>query len=100
MFLSVNIVAGIVGSASGGLRIFMSTLSPAYLELGIQPEILHRVATVAAGGLDTLPHCGAVIGMFTIMGLTHRQAYRDVFVVSVLFPLVASLVLVVVASVL
>jgi len=99
LFLSVNIVAGIVGSASGGLRIFMTTLAPSYLEMGIQPEVLHRIATVAAGGLDTLPHCGAVIASFTIMGLTHRQAYRDVFVVSVLIPLIASIVLVIVASV-
>jgi len=99
LFFSVNIVAGIVGSASGGLRIFMGTLAPHYLEMGIEPEVLHRIATVASGGLDTLPHCGAVIAMFTIMGLTHRQAYRDVFIVSVLIPMIAALVLVFVASV-
>jgi len=99
LFFSVNVVAGIVGSASGGLRIFMETLAPSYLEKGIEPDVLHRIATVAAGGLDTLPHCGAVIAMFTIMGLTHRQAYRDVFIVSVLIPLIAALVLVFVASV-
>ena len=98
LFFSVNVVSGIVGSASGGLRIFMETLAPSYLEMGIAPDVLHRIATVSAGGLDTLPHCGAVIAMFTIMGLTHRQAYRDVFVVSVLIPLVAALALVLVAS--
>ena len=99
LLFSVNVVAGIVGSASGGLRIFMETLSPSYLAMGIEPEVLHRIATVAAGGLDTLPHCGAVLAIFTIMGLTHRQAYRDVFVVSVLIPLIAALVLVFVASI-
>ena len=99
LFFSVNVVAGIVGSASGGLRIFMETLAPSYLEMGIEPEVLHRIATVASGGLDTLPHCGAVIATFTIMGLTHRQAYRDVFILSVLIPLVATLSLVLVASV-
>jgi len=98
LFFSVNLVAGIVGSASGGLRIFMETLSPSYLEMGIEPEVLHRIATVASGGLDTLPHCGAVIATFTIMGLTHRQAYRDVFIVSVLIPMIAAMVLVFVAS--
>lgn len=99
LLLSVNVVAGIVGSASGGLRIFMETLSPSYLAMGIEPEVLHRIATVAAGGLDTLPHCGAVLAIFTIMGLTHRQAYRDVFIVSVVIPLIAAIVLVFVASV-
>jgi len=98
LFFSVNVVSGIVGSASGGLRIFMETLAPNYLEMGIEPEVLHRIATVASGGLDTLPHCGAVIAVFTIMGLTHRQAYRDVFIVSVLIPMIAALVLVFAAS--
>ena len=99
LFFSVNVVSGIVGSASGGLRIFMETLAPSYLEMGIEPDVLHRVATVAAGGLDTLPHCGAVIASFTIMGLTHRQAYRDVFIVSVAIPLVAALAIILAASV-
>ncbi len=98
LFFAVNVVAGIVGSASGGLRIFMETLSPSYLEMGIEPEVLHRIATVASGGLDTLPHCGAVIAMFTIMGLTHRQAYRDIFIVSVLIPMIAAIALVFMAS--
>jgi len=99
LFFSVNVVSGIVGSASGGLRIFMETLAPSYLEMGIEPEVLHRIATVASGGLDSLPHCGAVIATFTIMGLTHRQAYRDVFIVSVLIPLIATLAIIAVASV-
>jgi len=98
LFFSVNVMAGIVGSSLGGLRIFMETLAPNYLEMGVQPDVLHRIATVASGGLDSLPHCGAVIASFTIMGLTHRQAYRDVFIVSVLIPLIAALVLVFVAS--
>lgn len=88
---SVSVVAGITGSASGGLQIFMQTLAPQYLELGIAPEVLHRVATLASGGLDSLPHCGAVIATLMIMGLKHREAYRDIFVVTVLIPLLATL---------
>ena len=60
--------------------------------MGIQPEILHRIATIASGGLDSLPHCGAVIATFMIMGLTHREAYKDMFVVTVAVPVVACLV--------
>ncbi len=92
--VSVNIVAGIVGSASGGLGIWMPTLAQFYLDAGVPPAILHRVVTVAAGGFDTMPHCGALITYLTIMGLTHREAYRDTFVICVAIPVVATAVIV------
>jgi len=89
IFASVSVVSGIVGSSSGGLQIFMQTLAPKYLDMGVEPEVLHRIATIAAGGLDSLPHCGAVIAMLMIMGLNHKQAYKDIFVVTVLIPVIA-----------
>ena len=92
--ISVNIVAGIVGSASGGLGIWMPTLAQYYLDAGVPPEILHRVVTVAAGGFDTMPHCGVVITFFTIMGLTHREAYKDLFMICVAIPVIATAVIV------
>jgi len=92
--LSINLISGIVGSASGGLQIFMQTFAETYLAMGIDPQILHRVATVASGGLDSLPHSGAVIAMLTIMGLKHREAYRDIFVVTVLIPILATVVVI------
>ena len=91
IFASVSVVSGIVGSSSGGLQIFMQTLAPKYLEMGVEPEVLHRIATIASGGFDSLPHCGAVIAMLMIMGLTHKQAYKDLFVVTVLIPVIAVL---------
>ncbi|MDM8349927.1 GntP family permease [Pseudomonas sp. sp1636] len=91
IFASVSVVSGIVGSSSGGLQIFMQTLAPKYLEMGVEPEVLHRIAAIASGGFDSLPHCGAVIAMLMIMGLTHKQAYRDIFVVTVLIPVIAVL---------
>lgn len=100
LFAAVSVVSGIVGSASGGLQIFMQTLAPRYLELGIEPEVLHRIANIAAGGLDSLPHCGAVIATLMIMGLTHRQAYKDIFVITVLIPVVACLACIAVLSLL
>jgi H+/gluconate symporter-like permease len=95
--ISINIVAGIVGSASGGLGIWMPTLAQHYLDAGVSPEVLHRVVTVASGGFDTLPHCGALITCLTIMGLTHRETYRDVFIVCVGIPLVATAVIIALA---
>ena len=56
---------------------------------GIAPELLHRVTSIATGGLDALPHNGAVITLLAICQLTHRQSYLDIFVVAVLVPLLA-----------
>ena len=91
MFSSISLVSGITGSASGGLQIFMATMAQDYLALGIQPEVLHRLVTMAAGGFDSLPHCGAVVAMLAITGLTHREAYRDIFVITVVIPVIATL---------
>ncbi len=89
--VSVSVVSGIVGSASGGLQIFLQTFAENYLALGVDPAVLHRVAAIASGGLDSLPHSGAVIAMLTIMGLKHAEAYRDIFVVTVLVPIAATI---------
>jgi H+/gluconate symporter-like permease len=98
VFASVSVVSGIVGSSSGGLQIFMQTLAPRYLEMGVEPEVLHRIANITAGGLDSLPHCGAVIAMLMIMGLTHKQAYKDIFVITVVIPVIAALLCIAVLS--
>jgi hypothetical protein len=91
--VAVNILAGITGSASGGLSIALQTLGSTYLELALQaridPELLHRVASIATGGLDALPQNGAVITLLTICKLTHREAYLNIFVVAALVPLFA-----------
>lgn len=96
--VAVNILAGITGSASGGMSIALQTLGASYLELGraagISPELLHRVTAIATGGLDALPHNGAVITLLAICKLTHRQSYADIFVVAVAVPLMALVVVV------
>jgi H+/gluconate symporter-like permease len=90
--IAVNIMAGITGSASGGLTIFMKTMAPHYMELGLDPEVLHRISSIASGGLDSLPHSGAVITMLMVMGLTHKEAYKDLGLVTIIFPFVATVV--------
>ncbi|MFN0179541.1 MAG: GntP family permease [Gemmatimonadales bacterium] len=100
--IAVNLMAGITGSASGGMSIALNMLGAKYLELGtaagISPELLHRVAAIASGGLDSLPHNGAVITLLGICRLSHRESYLDIFVVSVAVPLVALLVVLVLGS--
>lgn len=96
--LSVNLICGLTASASGGLTITLDALAPTYLQmanaLNISPEVLHRVATLACGGLDTLPHNGAVITTLAICGLTHTQSYKDIFVTSVVIPILVTVIIV------
>ena len=96
--ISVNLICGLTASASGGLGITLDALSNTYLQmsstLGINPEILHRIASLSCGGLDTLPHNGAVITTLAICGLTHKESYKDIFVTSVLIPILTTMIIV------
>jgi len=94
MFFSVSTASAIVGSASGGLQIFMSTQAEHYLAMGISPEVLHRMATIASGGLDSLPHSGAVIAILTVMRLTHKEAYKNIAVITIVIPIITTFILI------
>jgi len=100
--ISVNLLAGMTGSASGGMSIALATLGGVYLEMahaaGISPDLMHRVTAVATGGLDALPHNGAVITLLAICGLTHREAYLDIAVVAVVVPIIALVVLIILGT--
>ncbi len=84
--ITVTTLAGITGSASGGLSIALASMADQFTlaahAAGIPPEALHRVASMASGGMDTLPHNGAVITLLAVTGLTHRQSYRDIFAIT------------------
>ena len=86
--LMINILAGITGSASGGMGIALELMAPTYTawaqQSGISLEVVHRIASMAAGGMDTLPHNGAVITLLMICGLTHKESYPDIFAVTVM----------------
>jgi H+/gluconate symporter-like permease len=88
--IAVNVLAGITGSASGGMSIALAALGDTYrqlaIESGISLEWLHRAVSMSSGGFDTLPHNGAVITIFIICGLTHRQSYKDLGMVTLVIP--------------
>jgi H+/gluconate symporter-like permease len=90
--VTTNVLAGITGSASGGLSIVLGSMGQSYVEraqaAGIPLEVVHRVAAMASGGMDTLPHNGAIITLLAVTGLTHRQSYPDIFVMTLIKVLV------------
>ena len=100
--VAMTTLAGITGSSSGGLSIALSTLGEDYLRMavnaGIDPELMHRVAVMAAGGLDTLPHSGAVITLLAICGLTHKQSYLNLAMVTIIIPLVAVTIIIILGT--
>jgi H+/gluconate symporter-like permease len=86
--VSVSSLAGITGSASGGMSIALAAMSDLFIRgaqaAQIPLEVLHRVVSMASGGMDTLPHNGAVITLLAVTGLTHRESYREIFAVTVI----------------
>lgn len=100
--VAVNLLAGATGSASGGMGIALEALGEKYyqlaLETGISPQAFHRVASLASGGLDTLPHNGAVLTLLAITGMTHKDSYIDICVTSLILPVLSSIPAIIFAS--
>jgi H+/gluconate symporter-like permease len=86
--ISVTTLSGITGSASGGMSIALAAMANTFIAnanaSGINLEVLHRVAAMASGGMDTLPHNGAVITLLAVTGLNHRQSYKDIFAITII----------------
>jgi H+/gluconate symporter-like permease len=93
MAVAINALAGLTGSASGGLTIALDTLGATYMaraaEIGLDPGLLHRVAVIGSGTLDTLPHNGAIVTLLSVCGTTHRESYRDIIFAGIVGPLIA-----------
>ncbi|MBO0998420.1 GntP family permease [Bacillus sp. SD075] len=86
--ITTSALAGITGSASGGMGIALSAMADKYNQAiaaaNISHEVMHRVVAMASGGMDTLPHNGAVITLLAVTGLTHRQSYGSIFMITVI----------------
>ncbi|NTS33397.1 GntP family permease [Phyllobacterium sp. BT25] len=91
--LATNILAALTGSASGGLTIALDALGPAYMtiakEIGLDPGLMHRVAVIGAGTLDSLPHNGAVVTLLAVCGSTHKESYVDIVMAAIVGALIA-----------
>jgi len=91
--LAISVICGLTGSASGGQTIALPLLAPLYIGPGVEstqavePEALHRVVSIASGGLDSMPHNGYVVTLIrSICGETHRDAYFPLAKLTVVIP--------------
>ncbi|MFD1261211.1 GntP family permease [Entomomonas asaccharolytica] len=101
--VSTNLLAGLTGSASGGLSIALDSLASTYMtlaeQLNIDPALMHRIAVIGSGTLDTLPHNGAVVSLLAICGCTHKESYKDIIMAGILSALIALVVVIVLGSI-
>ncbi|MBY0558923.1 GntP family permease [Hyphomicrobium sp.] len=100
--VATNILSALTGSASGGLTIALDALGPTYMTLaaqhGIDPALLHRVAVIGSGTLDSLPHNGAVVSLLAVCGTTHRESYFDIVMVAIVGAIIALAAVIVLGS--
>ena len=96
---ATNVLAALTGSASGGLTIALDALGDTYMQLaaakGIDPALMHRVAVIGSGTLDSLPHNGAVVTLLAVCGSTHRESYLDIVMVGIVGAIIALAVVIV-----
>ncbi len=86
--IAVSVIAGMTGSASGGQAIALPLIAPHYMDVGVNPEALHRVVSISSGALDSLPHNGYVVTTIRgICGESHQDAYNPVGALTVIVPL-------------
>lgn len=100
--IAINVLAGATGSSSGGVSIVLETLGPQFIELakqsGIALEVFSRVASISAGGLDTLPQCGAVLTVLAVTKLTHKDSYIDIFMCCTVIPISATILAIILGT--
>jgi H+/gluconate symporter-like permease len=100
--LAANVLSALTGSASGGLTIALDALGSTYMRLaaeaGIEPALMHRVAVMSAGTLDSLPHNGAVVTLLAVCGQSHRQSYFDIVMVCIVGALLALVAVIVLGT--
>jgi H+/gluconate symporter-like permease len=91
--VATNLLSALTGSASGGLTIALDALGATYMRLatqhGIDPALLHRIAVMSAGTLDSLPQNGAVVTMLSVCGTTHSESYFDIVMAAIVGPIIA-----------
>jgi H+/gluconate symporter-like permease len=98
--IAMNALAGLTGTASGGMAIALNALGDTFMTLAkeqnISPDLLHRITTMSAGTLDALPHNGTVLILLSLAGLKHKESYPDMVmtvIVTCIIALVVALIL-------
>ncbi len=93
------LLSGACGSGSGGLTLALETLAPKYLEMGVNPGVLHKIASAACITLDSLPHNGVMVTVLACCGLTHKEGYRHLFAITVVGSIIILILAIILAGI-
>ncbi|MBQ9529799.1 MAG: GntP family permease [Bacteroidales bacterium] len=96
--IATTLIAGACGSGTGGITVALTTMAPVYLNMGVNAGMMHKVATLACCGLDSLPHNGAVVTLLNYCGISHKDGYLHIGVMTVLMPLITLAFLIIIMS--
>ena len=97
--LGTSLLSAACGSGSGGLTLALETLAPKYLEMGVSPGILHKIASCACITLDSLPHNGVMVTVLACCGLTHKEGYKHLFAITVVGLIIILIEAIILASI-
>ena len=97
--LGTSLLSAACGSGSGGLTLALETLAPKYLEMGVSPGILHKIASCACITLDSLPHNGVMVTVLACCGLTHKEGYKHLFAITVVGSIIILIEAIILASI-
>lgn len=90
IFLSIQLMAATTGNSPGTLNIFLQNFAQGYVSMGINPQVVHRLASASCMGFDCMPHNPGTITYLRTYRLSYREAYIDVFMTLCLCPAVAA----------
>lgn len=98
--VATALMCGLNASGMGGLSTTLSVLGEPFIAMGVAPEILHRIGTIASSALECLPHSGGVVAVLAISGVSYKEGYKPIFVATVLITIVALIVSLILATIL
>lgn len=98
--VGTTIICGVCGSASGGLGIATPIFTEVYYGMsGVSYGAIARIMSLASSALDSAPHSGAVTSIINMCGETHKDSYIPIFNLSVITPLIGTIVAIVFFSI-
>ena len=90
-WISIAVVAGLCADGISAMMMWLPIFGQQYIAMGVDPQALHRLLVCTTQTFDSLPHSQSTATSLSVFGLTHKEAYKDVFVTTVLIPVVFSL---------
>ena len=83
------LLSGVTGSSSGTLGIVMPNFAAYYLEAGVHPELIHRVAAIGSNITTHVPQSGVFVMFLSLSKLNFKEGYKEGFIVISIGSLIA-----------